>query len=84
MSVISELAGEREATALSLVVLAMAAALFGLGGRFLTPAEVLFTLVLLIPSVVVDLLVLLGPKPGAQGDLLGRYRTRRAVARRRK
>jgi hypothetical protein len=62
---------------MSLVVLAMAVALFALESRLLTTAAVLFTVVLLIPSVVVDVLVLFGPGAEAGGDpLLERYRSR--------
>lgn len=61
---------------MSAVVVAMAIALFVLDSRLLTDAVVLFTVVLLIPSVVVDLMVLFGPKVDSYSDPLSRYRSR--------
>jgi len=68
---------------MSLLVLAMAVALCALESRLLTPAALVFTGVLLVPSLVVDLMVLFGPRSETYGDpLLTRYRSR-AVPRRR-
>jgi hypothetical protein len=56
----------------------MAAVVFALQRHLLTTSAVVFTLVLLIPSLVVDLMVLFGPKVSSQEDpLSSRYRTRR-------
>jgi uncharacterized membrane protein len=60
---------------MSAVVIAMAITLFVLDSRLLTDAAVLFTVVLLIPSVVVDLMVLFGPKVDSNSDPLSRYRS---------
>jgi len=68
---------------MSLVVLAMAVALFALESRLLTPAALVFTGVLLVPSLVVDLMILFGPRSEPYGDpLLTGYRPRATPRRR--
>lgn len=63
---------------MSLVVIGMAAVVFALQRHLLTTSAVVFTLVLLIPSLVVDLMVLFGPRTSSHEDpLASRYRTRR-------
>ena len=62
---------------MSLVVLAMAVTLIVLESPLLTTAAAVFIVVLLVPSIAVDLLVLFSPKVDPQEDrLLARYRSR--------
>lgn len=68
---------------MTLVVLALALVLFLLERNLITGDAVLFLVVLLIPSLVVDLLILFGPKPDVHSDPLGQYRTTPQSARRR-
>lgn len=60
---------------MTLVVLALALVLFLLERNLITGDAVLFLVVLLVPSLVVDLLILFGPKPDMNSDPLGQYRT---------
>jgi hypothetical protein len=63
---------------MSLVVIGMAVVVFALQRHLLTTSAVVFTLVLLVPAVIVDLMVLFGPRAGSHEDPLSRrYRTRR-------
>jgi hypothetical protein len=67
---------------MTLVVLALALVLFLLERNLITGDAVLFLVVLLVPSLVVDLLILFGPKPEANSDPLGQYRTPQSTRRR--
>jgi hypothetical protein len=67
---------------MTLVVLALALVLFLLERNLITGDAVLFLVVLLIPSLVVDLLILFGPKPDVNSDPLGQYRTPQSARRR--
>lgn len=68
---------------MSLVVVAMAVILFSLESKLLTTSAMVFTLVLLIPSLIVDLMVLFGPKGEPNDDpLASTYRGRNLRGRR--
>ncbi|WP_028933733.1 hypothetical protein [Pseudonocardia spinosispora] len=62
---------------MTLIVVVLALALIWLEHTLVTTASVVFVVVLLVPSVIVDLLVLFGPKPDTNHDPLARYRSRR-------
>jgi len=64
-------------------VLGMAVGPVALESRLLTPAALVFTGVLLLPSLVVDLMILFGPRSEPYGDpLLTGYRPRATPRRR--
>jgi hypothetical protein len=68
---------------MTLVVSALVLALLILERQLITTTAMLFILVLLIPSLVVDLMILFGPGIDQQSDPMSQYRSRpgRRVAR---
>jgi hypothetical protein len=66
---------------MTLVVAILALALFGLERQLITTTSVVFVVVLLVPSLIVDLLVLFGPKLESNHDPLSVYRSRAAKRR---
>ncbi|HEV7787866.1 MAG TPA: hypothetical protein VGP05_02555 [Pseudonocardia sp.] len=61
---------------MTLVVGALVLALLILERQLITTTAMLFILVLLIPSIVVDLLILFGPGVDQQSDPMSRYRSK--------
>lgn len=62
---------------MTLVVAVLAVALFVLEYKLVTTASVVFVVILLVPSLIVDLLILFGPKLESNHDPLAQYRSRR-------
>lgn len=62
---------------MTLVVAVLAVALFVLEHKLVTTASVVFVVILLVPSLIVDLLILFGPKLDSKHDPLAQYRSGR-------
>jgi hypothetical protein len=60
---------------MTLVVFALAVVLFVLQRELITGSAIIFVAVLLIPSLAVDLLVLLGPTPEQTTDPMSQYKS---------